>query len=189
MTSRPRRTSAIAAKVALALLGDTTNNKNEEESEEYHTLDAPKKRRGATDARTLSAAKRRATTTPQAPLVSVKIANASPLVFLALKRVIDQFNNGTDSIVNVEGFTSECKRIAASPDLLNEAIRNASLSLSFTSGKHEANQKIMFFGTGQYDGRHSYSANERVGLRTRLAKLADCPQCKCISDDTYTCIY
>jgi hypothetical protein len=53
--------------------------------------------------------KRKRSPTPK--LQYLDVGGLTPILFQALKVLTDQFNGGTDGIVNVDGFVAECRRI------------------------------------------------------------------------------
>ena len=102
-----------------------------------------------------------------------RLAGINPIVFQTFKLLIDRFNEGTDSIVNVDGFVEECQRILQNRGAMKKALHTAALLTDFTfvtpvkglSCFANATQKITF-------GRLFNS------LKTKLTKLAEDPNCK-----------
>jgi len=147
---------------------------------------ASKKRRSGTAAASKRPQKQaKSQSAVVAKLPRIHILSLSPIVFQALKHVIDRFNKGTNSIVDVKGFVAECRRIASSHITLDAAILDASVLLRFPSGTMNVGGRDYpsFSGTGQYDGHRWRAVKERYALKNRLTKIAGCPQCKCMMDD------
>jgi hypothetical protein len=95
-----------------------------------------------------------------------------------LKLLIDGFNNETDRIVNVDGFNAEYQRINSSEEVVEKMIHTVSLLIGFTF--INGYKRIQRFVDA--DGKSLLMRALKIGLKTRLTKLAAYPGCKSVME-------
>jgi hypothetical protein len=109
---------------------------------------------------------------------NLQIGHLNPILFQTLKLLIDKYNEGTDRIVNVNGFVEECGRMIDSSDRRGQAIGVSaeSIGLELHPGQQSTGKKKRFENAS---GGLSFRFDHlNRGLKSCLLQFREDPDCE-----------